>query len=55
MRRLSHAFAVAAGLADFAQELAGHKFTPKGMLQLSPKQEISVQVLKAVFERTLKG
>lgn len=43
----------AAGLAEFAGALSEYKFTPKGMMQISPKQAIPKEILKAAFEKTL--
>ena len=34
-------------------ELAEYKITPKGMLQISTKQDIPVKVLSIIFKETL--
>lgn len=34
------------------EELSGYKITPKGMLQLFPKQEIPIEPLKRIFAMT---
>lgn len=35
------------------EELAGYKFTPKGMLQIYLKQDLPSQALKQIFAETL--
>ena len=35
------------------EELKGYKITPKGMLQISPKQNIPSDILRSVFSETL--
>lgn len=45
----------AKAVASHREELTGYKITPKGMLQLFPKQEIPVELLKRVFAETLDG
>ena len=35
------------------EELAGYKFTPKGMVQIYLKQDIPYEVLKQIFAGTL--
>ncbi len=35
------------------EELAGYKFTPKGMLQIYLRQEIPSEILKQIFAETL--
>lgn len=37
------------------EELAGYKFSPKGMLQIYLGQDIPVEILKQVFTETLGG
>lgn len=36
------------------EELAGYKFTPKGMVQIYLKQDIPYEVLKQIFAETLE-
>lgn len=43
----------AVGLAEYRDALSGYKFTPKGMMQISPKQDIPHEMLKAAFEISL--
>lgn len=37
------------------EELAGYKFTPKGMLQINLNQDIPSDILKRIFAETLEG
>lgn len=37
------------------EELAGYKFTPKGMVQIYLKNDIPFEVLKQIFSETLEG
>jgi hypothetical protein len=37
------------------EELAGYKFTPKGMLQIYLRQDIPSEILKRIFAETLAG
>lgn len=43
----------AQAITKYANELAGYKITPKGMLQLYLKQEVPAEVLKKIFAETL--
>ena len=43
----------AQAIMKHANELAGYKITPKGMLQLYLKQEVPAEVLKRIFAETL--
>jgi len=43
----------AQAITKHANELAGYKITPKGMLQLYLKQEVPAEVLKKIFSETL--
>lgn len=45
----------AAGLAGQKDQLAGCRFTPKGMMQVYHDQEIPVEVLQAAFKATLEA
>ena len=45
----------AAGLAGHKDQLAGFRFTPKGMMQVYHDQEIPVEVLQAAFKATLEA
>ncbi|MDD5936508.1 MAG: DUF1801 domain-containing protein [Clostridiales bacterium] len=40
------------GLADYMEAFAGYKFTPKGMLQISSKQNIPRDILMNAFKNT---
>ena len=44
----------AQAITKHANELAGYKITPKGMLQLYLKQEVPAEVLKKIFSETLE-
>lgn len=44
----------AAGLARFAGEFEGCKFTPKGMLQVKTGQAVDPEALKAAFIETYR-
>ena len=39
--------------ARHQDELADYKFTPKGMVQVTPKQTLPTEALKKVFAETL--
>ncbi|MGN0479351.1 MAG: GNAT family N-acetyltransferase [Hominenteromicrobium sp.] len=41
--------------ARYKEELAGYKFTPKGMVQIYLKQDIPHETLKRIFAETLAG
>lgn len=43
----------ASAAADHIEELKGYKLTPKGMLQISPKQDMPSEVLQRIFSETL--
>lgn len=43
----------AVGLGEHQSALGKYKFTPKGMMQISPEQDIPREVLKAAFARSL--
>ena len=43
----------ALSIAERRDELTGYKITPKGMLQITVKQDIPSEVLKQVFADTL--
>ena len=43
----------AKAVLEHQEELSGYKITPKGMLQVFIKQEISEDVLKKIFAETL--
>lgn len=43
----------AAAAAAHSGELKGYKITPKGMLQISPKQDIPDEILRKIFCETL--
>lgn len=43
----------AAAAAAHSGELNGYKITPKGMLQISPKQDIPTEILRQIFSETL--
>lgn len=43
----------ASGLALYKEELEGYKFTPKGMMQINPKQSVPNGALAAAFKNTL--
>lgn len=43
----------AKGLANYMEYLDGYKFTPKGMLQIRPNQNIPREILKNAFEDTI--
>lgn len=38
---------------DHREELTGYRMTPKGMVQISIKQEIPEEILKRIFAETL--
>ncbi len=42
------------GLAAHKDQLAGYRFTPKGMLQIGHEQDIPVEVLKLIFQESLE-
>jgi len=42
------------GLAAHKDQLAGYRFTPKGMLQIGHEQDIPVEVLKLIFRESLE-
>ena len=44
----------ASGLAGHADEFDGFRFTPKGMLQVSPKQMPDTELLTRVFRDTFQ-
>ncbi len=44
----------ASGFALHKKEFEGYLFTPKGMLQLFPKQNVDTQLLQLVFLDTLR-
>ncbi len=44
----------AQAITKHANELAGYKITPKGMLQLYLKQKVPAEVLKKIFAETLE-
>lgn len=50
----NHVNIEASGFALHREELDGYRFTPKGMLQLFPKQAIDMQLLQRVFLDTLR-
>lgn len=43
----------AKAVLEHQEELSGYKITPKGMLQVFIKQEISEDILKKIFAETL--
>ena len=43
----------AKAVSEHKDALVGYKVTPKGMLQISPKQDIPIEVLKQIFAETL--
>jgi len=45
----------AAGLAGHKDQLAGYRFTPKGMLQIGQTQEIPAETLQQVFRESLEA
>ena len=45
----------AEGLATHKDQLAGYRFTPKGMLRIGHEQEIPIAVLRAAFKATLEA
>ena len=45
----------AAAVSGHKEELKGYKITPKGMLQISPEQDIPEETLKRIFSETLNG
>ena len=44
----------AKGILTYKDRLPGYKITPKGMLQISHKQEIPGEILKLVFKESLE-
>lgn len=45
----------AAAVSGHKEELKSYKITPKGMLQISPEQDIPGGTLKRIFSETLNG
>lgn len=43
----------ATAVSEYKEALSGYKITPKGMLQIFPKQDIPTDVLKRIFAETL--
>ena len=43
----------AKAIADHKSELTSYKITPKGMLQLSARQDIPLDILRRIFTETL--